>query len=66
MLNLYYSAASGVLTVTAPVVSPGSNVFSGATVTFTENAFGLAPLQYQWQTNGVNISGATNSILIIA
>ena len=33
--------------------------------TLTENAFGLAPLQYQWQTNGVSVPGATNSSLII-
>jgi hypothetical protein len=65
VLGLYYGAASGVLAVTTPVVSPDASVFGGTTVTLTENAFGLAPLRYQWQTNGVNLAGATNSLLIL-
>ncbi|MDF3066671.1 MAG: hypothetical protein K0R38_2272 [Polyangiaceae bacterium] len=31
----------------------------GAAVTFTVSASGSAPLSYQWQRNGANISGAT-------
>jgi glucose/arabinose dehydrogenase len=34
-------------------------VAPGASVTFSVRASGQAPLQYQWQRNGVNISGAT-------
>ena len=66
VLNLYYGAASGVLAVTTPLVSPTNNVFSGTTVSFTEIAYGLAPLHYQWRTNGVIIPGATNSILTLS
>ena len=29
------------------------------------SAEGTAPLRYQWQTNGINLSGATNSVLSI-
>ncbi len=65
VLHLFFSGASNVLKVPAPEVSPTNNVFSGTTVTFTENALGLAPLGYQWRTNGVAIAGATNSTLIL-
>jgi glucose/arabinose dehydrogenase len=34
-------------------------VAPGATATFTVTATGTAPLSYQWQRNGANISGAT-------
>jgi glucose/arabinose dehydrogenase len=34
-------------------------VAPGAPVTFSVRASGQAPLQYQWQRNGVNIAGAT-------
>jgi glucose/arabinose dehydrogenase len=33
----------------------------GATATFTVSASGSAPLGYQWQRNGANISGATGA-----
>jgi hypothetical protein len=32
---------------------------------FRVMAVGLAPLRYQWQQNGTNISGATNSLLVL-
>jgi hypothetical protein len=38
----------------------------GASVTFSVRASGPAPLRYQWQRNGVNISGATNPDYTIA
>ena len=54
------------LTVTAAVVAPtittqpaNQTVTAGQTATFTVVAGGTAPLSYQWQKNGVNISGAT-------
>ncbi|HEY5914707.1 MAG TPA: immunoglobulin domain-containing protein [Verrucomicrobiae bacterium] len=40
-------------------------VNAGANVTFTVGATGTAPLSYQWQKNGVNISGATSSALTL-
>jgi hypothetical protein len=42
--------------VTIPVGDP---------VTFSANATGTAPLQYQWQKNGVNIEGAIESTFTI-
>jgi hypothetical protein len=49
-------------TANAPSITthPSSQtVAPGASVTFSVRASGLPPLQYQWQRNGVNISGAT-------
>ncbi len=40
---------------------PGNQVVtSGQTATFSVSANGAAPLSYQWQKNGANISGATS------
>ncbi len=36
-------------------------VTAGQTATFTVVAAGAAPLNYQWQKNGVNIAGATSA-----
>src|SRR5260221_7833835 len=51
------SAAAVVPTITAQPAS--QTVTAGQTATFTVVASGTAPLSYQWQKNGVNISGAT-------
>ena len=37
----------------------------GGTATFTVYAAGALPLSYQWNFNGVNISGATNAVLTL-
>lgn len=37
----------------------------GADVTFTAAATGTQPLSWQWRVNGVNLSGATNSTLVL-
>ena len=54
------------LTVTAPPAPPSittqpasQTVNAGQTATFSVVATGTAPLSYQWQQNGANISGAT-------
>jgi len=60
------------------VFSPGTNlpprivtqprsqgVMQGSNVTFTAIAIGSAPLSYQWAFNGVPLSGATGSSLMI-
>ncbi len=38
---------------------------AGSNVTFTAKGLGLAGVKYQWQFNGVNISGATNATLTL-
>ena len=40
-------------------------VLAGATATFSVASTGPLPQSYQWQFNGANISGATNSILAL-
>ena len=54
--------------VWTPLISPvittqpaNSNMLIGQTATFSVVAAGTAPLYYQWQKNGVNISGAHSS-----
>jgi glucose/arabinose dehydrogenase len=47
---------------TAPTISAqpaNATVAAGQSATFAVTASGSAPLAYQWQRNGVNISGAT-------
>ncbi len=55
--------------ITAPVVttSPVSQTVNpNGSVTFSVAATGTGPLTYQWQVNGLNISGATASTYTIA
>jgi len=52
----------------APVViAPPANreIAAGDGVAFSVTASGATPLSYFWQQNGVNISGATNSTLVL-
>ncbi len=60
------TSAAAVLTVNAAAVAPtittqpaGQTVTVGQTATFSVVAAGTAPLNYQWQKNGANITGAT-------
>jgi hypothetical protein len=47
-------------------VQPVSQYNTGTrNASFTVMAAGLAPLSYQWQQNGTNIAGATNSVLVL-
>jgi hypothetical protein len=72
LLLVFLSACGGSDTPTAsapPAVAAPSittqpqnqTVVVGSTATFTVAATGTAPLTYQWQKNGTNISGATSS-----
>ena len=69
--NLYGSATSAVAVLTVlwpPTITaqPQSLVaLEGTNVTFSVIATGAPPLLYQWQFNGTNISGATNTVLTI-
>jgi hypothetical protein len=56
------SAPGPLRVVTQP---QGQTVVVGMDVTFTVLAAGGAPFAYQWQWNGTNISGATNSWLTL-
>src|SRR5205809_687207 len=49
-------------TVAPTITTPPANqtVAAGQTATFTVVAGGTAPLSYQWQKNGANITGATS------
>ena len=52
----------------APVIDThpeSQTVEAGSTVTFSVTASGLEPLTYQWFFNGTEISGATESSLVI-
>jgi hypothetical protein len=60
-----YSITPGAL----PVISngpPSLNVSLGAMATFSVTVGGPAPLHYQWQLNGADISGATNATYAIS
>ena len=59
-------------TVSTPTFSPPAPIYAGTIVTLNEAASGVAPLQYQWQTDngngGIsysNISGATTSNYVL-
>src|SRR5215469_6420193 len=53
------SAPANAPTITSQPVN--QTVTAGQSATFTVAASGTAPLSYQWQKNGANISGATSS-----
>jgi hypothetical protein len=62
------TSSAATLTVNAAAVAPtittqpaSQTVTAGQTATFSVVAAGTAPLSYQWQKNGANISGATSS-----
>jgi len=63
---------SAVLTVTEPAqpptivsTSPNQTVNAGASVTFSVEATGTAPLAYQWSFNSTNLLNATSSTLVL-
>jgi hypothetical protein len=61
-----YSVPQAANAWVAPIASPADTVLSGTTVTLSDPAVtGTPPISYQWQTNGINIPGATNSMLVL-
>jgi glucose/arabinose dehydrogenase len=58
IFKIVYSTNSAPVIITQPV---SQTVSAGQSVTFSVTASGTSPLAYQWQKNGVNISGATAS-----
>jgi hypothetical protein len=69
---MLFSAPAALLVNTNPspaaVLVPPSDVtvFEGQTALFSVKARGYPPPTYQWQINGVNISGATNSFVVVS
>jgi alpha-tubulin suppressor-like RCC1 family protein len=66
--SVYLSSSNAVLAVsyTAPLISAQPTnvaVVQGATAMFSVEATGYFPIGFQWQFQGTNISGATNSVL---
>ncbi|HEX4119812.1 MAG TPA: DUF2341 domain-containing protein [Verrucomicrobiae bacterium] len=66
--NLYGAATSAVITLTIygpPTITqstpPVLQVFAGSSPTLNLTILGTPPFVYQWTSNGVAISGATNS-----
>ncbi|HKW55711.1 MAG TPA: immunoglobulin domain-containing protein, partial [Candidatus Acidoferrum sp.] len=62
------TSTTATLTVNAAPVAPtittqpvNQTVTAGQTATFSVVASGTAPLSYQWQDNGANVTGATSS-----
>ena len=65
ILNLYFNGVGAAPQATTPTASPSTNLFVGDSVVLSELALGVSPFQYQWQTNGAVLSGATNSSLAL-
>src|SRR5439155_1102549 len=62
------TSSAATLTVNPAAVAPAITtqpanqmVTAGQTAAFSVAASGTAPLSYQWQKNGANVSGATSS-----
>jgi len=70
--NAWGSVTSSVATLTIviqPVITQqptNQTVVAGGTASFSLAASGAQPLIYQWSFNGTNISGATNTSLILS
>ena len=67
--NSSNNGGGGGSTSTAPSITAqpqAVTVTAGASATFSVTATGTSPLNYQWQMNGANISGATSSSYNIA
>lgn len=66
-LALTIRAASNPNTPPGITSQPSSqSVVAGGTASFSVTATGSAPLRYQWRTNGIAMTGATNSTLTIS
>ena len=66
---IYIAGSAGKCFTPAPptITSQPANltVAVGGTATFSVTASGTAPLSYQWNFKGTNLSGATNSLLTL-
>ncbi len=63
---VYQSGPDGTSTLPAVVQQPvNQTAMIGGTITFTAAASGAFPISFQWQRNGTNLVGATNTVLTI-
>jgi hypothetical protein len=65
---IYAAGAGGKCPLTSPVIisqPTNQTVTVGGTATFNVTASGTPPLSYQWNFNGTNIVGATNTTLTL-
>jgi hypothetical protein len=61
-VDVVFNAGSSSLVAPTITTQPSNQtVVAGQTATFSAVASGTAPLSYQWQENGANISGATSA-----
>lgn len=61
---IYNAGPSGKCTSLVVVAAPpDQTAYVGTNITFSADVGGLPPITYQWQFNGTNIDGATNSTL---
>ena len=68
-LSYYVSVGSAPPTAPAITTQPSplaQTINAGASVTYTVAASGAAPITYQWQKNGVDLSGQTGTSLSLA
>jgi hypothetical protein len=65
LLNLYYSGVGAPPQAAIPTASPSTKLFNGDSVVLSELALGATPFQYQWESNGLILPGATNSSLAL-
>jgi len=61
---VFNTASSGQVAPTVTAQPASQSVIAGQSATFTVAASGTASLSYQWQRNGINISGATSASYI--
>ncbi|MBW8865301.1 MAG: hypothetical protein JF609_10350 [Verrucomicrobia bacterium] len=64
-----YGDVIGFELIGAPKGSPGNTVYAGTTVTISQNASlnnGTFPMSFQWLSNSVPVTDATNSTLVLA
>ncbi len=65
VLNLYFNGVAAPPQATIPTASPSTNLFVGDSVLLSELALGVSPFQYQWESNGMVLAGATRSSLLL-
>ena len=65
LLNLYDNGVGAPPQPSTPSASPSNNLYIGNSVVFSEQALGATPFQYQWETNGTILPGATNNSLAL-